>query len=300
MNEAETRHQLIDQQLSRAGWNVGQRLVITEARLSGQTRLAEMPEQYQAGDEYVDYLLLDLDGNPIALVEAKRTSRDPLEGQRQAADYADRLQANSGIEPFIFLTNGHEIWFWDRSLYPPRPVSGYLTLADLETRAFQRRYRETLSQFAPNQQIVNRAYQLEAVRRVTEAMENGRRHFLLVMATGTGKTRTVIALVDLLFRAKWVKRILFLADRRELVRQALADFKAHMPHESRARLEGGLIDNDARIHVTTYPSMMQIYNQLSVGYYDLIIADESHCSIYAPFTIITKRCWTSLIPGEWV
>ncbi len=289
LHEADTRANLINKQLSQAGWNVGQRLVITEARLTGQSHIAEIPEVYQAGDEYIDYLLLDREGNPIAIVEAKRTSRDPLEGQRQAADYADRLKANSGIEPFIFLTNGHEIWFWDRSLYPPRPVSGYLTLADLETRAFQRRYRETLRLLAPNRGIINRHYQLEAVRRVTEAVEESRRHFLLVMATGTGKTRTVIALIDLLFRAKWINRVLFLADRRELVRQALADFKTYMPHESRARLEGGLIENDARIHVTTYPSMIQIYNQLSVGYYDLIIADESHRSIYNHYRTVLDK-----------
>ena len=104
LHEADTRIHLINKQLSQAGWNVGQRLVISEARLSGKTRIAEMPETYQAGDEYIDYLLLDLEGNPIAIVEAKRTSRDSLEGQRQAADYADRLKATSGIEPFIFLT----------------------------------------------------------------------------------------------------------------------------------------------------------------------------------------------------
>ncbi len=110
--------------------------------------------------------------------------------------------------------------------------------------------------------------------------------FLLVMATGTGKTRTVIALIDLLMRGKWAQRVLFLADRRELVRQALGDFKEHMPNETRARIEGGDVDNAARIHVATYPSMMQVYRTLSSGYYDLIIADESHRSIYNRYRVI--------------
>ena len=131
---------------------------------------------------------------------------------------------------------------------------------------------------------------------MTEALENGRRRFLLVMATGTGKTRTAIAIVELLMRARRAQRVLFLADRRELVRQALSAFKEYLPYESRDRVEGGEINHGARIHVTTYPSMMQVYRQLSMGYYDLIFADESHRSIYDSYKRIFEH-FDALILG---
>lgn len=281
LNEAETRHQLIDQQLDQAGWHKDRRNLAVELRLTtAPTQTAEPPPTYRAGDEFVDYALYGRTNHPLAIVEAKRTSRDPLAGQRQAADYADRLQQKFGEDPFIFLANGQETWFWDRQRYPLRPVSGFFTRDDLERLAFQREHRLQLNRFNPRPEIVDRLYQIEAIKRVSEKMSDGRRHFLLVMATGSGKTRTVIALIDLLMRARWVQRVLFLADRRELVRQALGDFKEHMPNETRARVEQGEIDHTARIHVATYPSMMQVYTELSPGYYDLIVADESHRSIY--------------------
>jgi type I restriction enzyme, R subunit len=151
---------------------------------------------------------------------------------------------------------------------------------DRERLAFLQRYRSPLRDLGPDPKIVDRAYQRQAIKRVTEAIEQGHRHFLLVMATGTGKTRTVIALIDPLIRARWIQRVLFLVDRRELARQALGDFKEYLSHESRTRIEGRQINDKARIHVATYPSMMQVYKQLSPGYYDLIVADESHRSIY--------------------
>lgn len=281
MNETETRQQLIDIQLSQAGWSHQQRTLLDKEVSFPSPNLRENRQPYEAGDMFVDYLLYDSEGKPLALVEAKRTSRDPLEGQEQARQYAERIKEKHGVEPFIFLANGHEIWFWDRSLYPPRLIGDFLTPTTLKRLAFQRQYRLPLATQPINQEIIpNREYQSQAVRRVTEAMSNGRRHFLLVMATGTGKTRTVIALIDLLFKAKWIQRVLFLADRRALVNQAVRGFKEHIPDEPLTRLTGGAADHDARIHVTTYPSMMQIYKQLPIGYYDLIVADESHRSIY--------------------
>lgn len=286
-NEAQTRKERIDHQLARAGWGIGQCVLIEELRLPrGDQQVADPQESYRISTEFADYALLGLNGKPLALVEAKRSSRDALAGKRQAADYADLMRAQYELEPFIFLSNGHETWFWDRERYPLRPVSGFFTLDDLERLAFQRQYHLPLSQLQPDSNIVDRLYQFEAVSRVTEALEQGRRSFLLVMATGTGKTRTVIALIDLLVRAKWIERVLFLADRRELARQALNDFKQYMPNEPRARIEGGEIDSSARIHVATYPSMMQAYAGLSSGYYDLIVADESHRSIYNRYKVL--------------
>ena len=286
-NEAQTRKLFIDEQLADAGWHVDRGNLLEEMRLTGAAQLSERPNAaYDAGDEFADYVLLGRDGKPVAVVEAKRTSRDALVGQGQAADYADRVRTQYDVEPFIFLANGREIWYWDRERYPPRPVTGFFTLDDLERFAFQRRYRLSLAETEINQAIINRLYQNQAVRQVTERMEAGQRRFLLVMATGTGKTRTVIALVDLLMRARWAQRVLFLADRRALVQQALRAFKEHIPDETRARIEAGDVDQAARIHVATYPSMMQVYERLSAGYYDLIVADESHRSIYNRYKVL--------------
>lgn len=233
-NEAQTRKLFIDEQLADAGWHVDRGNLLEEMRLTGAAQLSERPNAaYDAGDEFADYVLLGRDGKPVAVVEAKRTSRDALVGQGQAADYADRVRTQYDVEPFIFLANGREMWYWDRERYPPRPVTGFFTLDDLERFAFQRRYRLSLAETEINQAIINRLYQNQAVRQVTERMEAGQRRFLLVMATGTGKTRTVIALVDLLMRARWAQRVLFLADRRALVQQALRAFKEHIPDETR-------------------------------------------------------------------
>jgi len=281
-DEAQTRQQFIDHQLLNSGWSVSKGNLLEELHLTNQgVGTAEIGVvTYRAGDEFVDYVMLGQDGKPIGIVEAKRSSRNALVGKRQASDYADRILARYGIDPFIFLANGQEIWFWDRTGYPLRQVSGFFTPNDLARLHFQRSYRQPLHEFGPNATIVDRPYQVEAIKRVTEALAQSRRKFLLIMATGTGKTRTVIALIDLLMRAKWVQRVLFLADRRELVRQALGDFKEHMPNETRARVEAGELDDTARIHVATYPSMIQVYQTLSPSYYDLIVADESHRSIY--------------------
>lgn len=283
LNEAETRQQLINQQLARAGWNNNQIMLAEEVAL----KRAAKGDDYSTGQyESADYVLLDSNRIPIAIVEAKRTSRGPLAGQRQAADYADLIQAKYGVTPFIFLSNGLETWFWNRDLYPPHRVSGFFTQQDLENLRFIRTYRTSLYGINPNPKIAGRDYQIEALKRLTEALEKGHRKFLLVMATGTGKTRTAVALVDLLMRAKWIQRVLFLVDRRELARQAADAFKDYMPHEIPVRIEGGKVDSDAHIHLATYPSMLQVYQKLSPAYYDLIIADESHRSIYNKYKVL--------------
>jgi type I restriction enzyme R subunit len=286
LNEAQTRQQLIDQQLARAGWGLEDRKLVEEY---GITVSEEESSYGQSPHRFADYVLLGRDGRPLAVIEAKRTGRDALAGKRQAAEYADLIKDRFGIEPFIFLTNGEKILFWDRERYPEREVSGFFTRADLERLAHQKRYGEPLSRVEPNFKIAGRDYQVEAIRRITEAIQAARRQFLLVMATGTGKTRTVIALIDLLLRAKRVQQVLFLADRRELVRQATSEFKIHLPSENIGRIEGGDIPRAARIHMATYPSMMQAFTQLSPGYYDLIIADESHRSIYNRYKAIFER-----------
>jgi type I restriction enzyme R subunit len=282
-NEKQTRAARIDGQLAAAGWSRSRRNLIEEHLLS-----AVDSQRSHSGDQFADYVLLGSDGSPIAIVEAKRSARDEIAGKRQAADYADAIKARTGSDPFVFLTNGKEIQFWDRERYPPRKVSGFCTRADLERLRHQRQFAEPLGNVSINAQIAGRDYQNEAIRRVTEGVDAAKRKFLLVMATGTGKTRTTIALVDTLLRSKRVQRVLFLADRRELVRQAMSEFKAHLPNESLARIESGETSG-ARIQFSTYPSMMQVYSRLSVGHYDLIVADESHRSIYRRYKAIFEH-----------
>jgi len=279
-NEATTRIQVIDAQLAHAGWSESRRDYIEEYVLATQE-----PEATRGWSQFADYVLLGSDGKPLAVVEAKRTSRDELAGKRQASDYANAIKAKFGHDPFIFLTNGKEIQFWDRARYAPRKVSGFYTRDDLERLRHQCQFAQPLDGVVINPDIAGRDYQNEAIRRVTEGVDAAKRKFLLVMATGTGKTRTTIALVDTLLRSKRVQRVLFLADRRELVRQAMSEFKSHLPNESLARIESGEISG-ARIQFSTYPSMMQVYSRLSVGYYDLIVADESHRSIYQRYKAI--------------
>lgn len=272
--EIETRLLRIDADLARAGWS-GPRLNLLEEVL---LRTAEPTPSY--GDlRFADYVLLDASRNPVAVIEAKRSARDELAGKHQAAEYADIIRAKEGTDPFIYLTNGRDIQFWERDRYPLRRVAGFHSPEDLKRLLHQRRYAQPLDSVTIDSRIAGRDYQAEAIRRVAESIQAAKRRLLLVMATGTGKTRTTIALVDLLLRAKRVQRVLFLADRRELVRQAMTEFKNHMPNESLARIESGQAPS-ARIHFATYPSMMQVYERLSVGHYDLIIADESHRSIY--------------------
>lgn len=158
-NEAQTRKERIDHQLARAGWGLGQCVLIEELRLSrSKQQVADTQDSYRISTEFADYALLGLNGKPLALVEAKRSSRDALAGKRQASDYADLMRAQCEVEPFIFLSNGHETWFWDRERYPLRPVSGFFTLEDLERLAFQRQYRLPLSQLQPDSNIINRLY----------------------------------------------------------------------------------------------------------------------------------------------
>ncbi len=278
--ESKTRQEKIDRQLGRAGWAIGSRRLIEEFLIETTSMVREPEGVYGIKNEFADYALLDHLSRPLAIVEAKRSSRDPLEGERQAADYADALRTKHGIDPFVFLANGDEIWFWHRNLYPPRKVSGFFAEEDLLRLAHLDKFGQKLTGTMPLDRIIDRAYQIEAVKTIAERIEASQRRFLMVLATGTGKTRVAVALVELLQRQERIQRVLFLADRRELVKQALGAFKEHLPGAPRSWIEGGAIDKDAQIHFATYPGMMSLYQRLSPGYYDLIIADESHRSIY--------------------
>ena len=222
----------------------------------------------------------------MAIVEAKKTSRDARVGQEQARQYAENIQKNSGKDmPFVFYTNGHDIYFWDTEKYPPRKVYGFPTKKDLERMLFLRKNEKSLSQELINRDISGRPYQIEAIRSVFENLEKGKRKSLLVMATGTGKTRTCVSMIDVLMRTNRVQKVLFLVDRIALRNQALDAFKEFLPNAPVWPKVGEHdIATDRRIYCATYPTMLNIIEDkdcpLSPHFFDMIVADESHRSIY--------------------
>ncbi len=283
-SEAETRDYFIDLLLKEAGWS----LTKTQDR---EYPVSGMPNEKREG--FVDYVLWADDGKPLALIEAKRTKRDARVGQQQAKLYADCLEAKFGQRPIIFYSNGYQHWIWDDATHPPRPVQGFYRKSELELLIQRRTSRKKLSDAPINRQIVERYYQERAIKRICEAFErDNSRKALLVMATGAGKTRTVIALCDLLMRCNWAKRILFLADRVALVNQAIGAFKQHLPDSSPVNLVTEK-SRDGRVFVSTYPTMMGLIDQtrdgqrlFDVGYFDLVIIDEAHRSVYQKYRAI--------------
>jgi type I restriction enzyme R subunit len=283
-NEAETRDRYIDLLLSEAGWALD-KLDDTEFRVEGMSN--------NEGIGFVDYVLWGADGKPLGLVEAKRTRKDARQGQQQAKLYADCLEAGFGQRPVIFYSNGYEHWIWDDTRYPPREIGGFYKRDELELLIQRRTGRKKLGTEAINRKIVERPYQHRAIRNVARSFEqDGERKALLVMATGSGKTRTVIALVDLLMRAGWVKRVLFLADRVALVNQAAGAFKAHLPDAAPVNLVTERT-SEGRVFLSTYPTMMNLIDgkqqgqaKFDPGHFDLIVIDEAHRSVYQRFRAI--------------
>ncbi len=294
-NEQETRDRYIDLLLREAGWPL-------EEDRDREYEVHGMPTPNGVG--YVDYVLWGDDGKPLGLVEAKRTRRDPRVGRQQAKLYADCLEQQFGQRPVIFYTNGYETWIWDDVRYPPRDVQGFYTKDELSLQINRRRSRRPLAEMEINSTIVERHYQHRAIRRVDEAFDQNRqRRTLIVMATGAGKTRTVIALTDLLMRAGWVKRTLFLADRVALVNQAVGAFKAHLPDATTVNLVTERRE-EGRVYVSTYPTMMGLIGEPAAGeerrfgpgFFDLVVIDEAHRSVYQKYRAIFSY-FDSLLVG---
>ena len=287
-SEAQTRSELIDKHLGQSGWNVKDPTQVIEEfdiLTSLPEGVAEPRTPYE-GHQFSDYVLLGKDRKPLAIVEAKKSSKDAAIGREQAKQYCYNIKKQLGGElPFCFYTNGHDVYFWDLDNYPPRRVVGFPTRDDLERFQYIRRNRKPLTQELINTAIAGRDYQIRAIRAVLEGIEQKKRDFLLVMATGTGKTRTCIAMVDALMRAGHAEKVLFLVDRIALREQALAAFKEHLPHEPRWPNVGEkIVAKDRRIYVSTYPTMLNIIREesqhLSPHFFDFIVVDESHRSIY--------------------
>jgi type I restriction enzyme R subunit len=285
-SEAETRDYFIDLLLKEAGWAL-------DKKQDREYPVTGMPNE--KGEGFVDYVLWSDDGKPLALVEAKRTKRDARVGQQQARLYADCLEKQFGQRPVIFYSNGYEHWIWDDRNYPPRSVQGFYTKDELERLIQRRSTRTPLGTTEINKEIVERFYQERAIRRIGEAFEKDHeRKALVVMATGAGKTRTVVALCDLMMRCNWVKRVLFLADRIALVKQTTNVFKRHLPSASAVNvLEHPEQIADARVLVSTYPTMLRLIDetkdgrrQFGPGHFDLVIIDEAHRSVYQKYRAI--------------
>lgn len=292
--EEETRHWLIDPLLREAGWRL-------DNEKDREYPVTEMPisKRNPQGNGKVDYVLWGDDGTALAVVEAKCTTTSPELGQTQAKLYADCLEKECGVRPIIFYSNGYETRLWDDTYYPPRTVQGFYTKDELALLIKRRSERKHF--FAPgqpsigsiiNNDITNRHYQKSAITAIVEhfEVENGRKA-LLVMATGTGKTRTIISLVDLLTQYSWVKNVLFMADRNALLTQAKKNFVHLLPRISctilDSSLKKGSVDN--RLYFATYPTMKNLLDRpaearpFGVGHFDLVVVDEAHRSVYAKY-----------------
>jgi len=277
-DEATTRDRLIDSQLVDVGWNVGPKGINTD-EVTREEKVDGQPTE--TGQGFVDYVLWDDNGKPLAVVEAKKTAVDAEKGRTQARLYADGMEQKSGQRPIIFYTNGFDIWIWDdQAGYPPRKLFGFYSKDSLQYLIFQRQGKKALDSFSPKPEITSRLYQLEAIKQITERFTDNHRKALIVQASGTGKTRLAISLTELLIRAGWVKRILFLCDRRELRKQAKNAYNDFLKEPLVTVGARTAKDRNQRIYVATYPAMMRIFQSFDVGFFDLIFADESHRSIY--------------------
>jgi type I restriction enzyme, R subunit len=285
-SEAETRDYFIDLLLKEAGWPLNK-------APDREYPVAGMPNE--KGEGFVDYVLWGDNGKPLGLVEAKRTKRDARVGQQQAKLYADCLETKFGQRPVIFYSNGYEHWIWDDQNYPPREVQGFYKKDELERLIQRRSTRSSLAVQEIDKKIVERYYQERSIRRISQAFETDHeRKALVVMATGAGKTRTVVALCDLMMRCNWAKRVLFLADRIALVKQTTNVFKKFLPSAAAVNvLEHPEQIAEARVLVSTYPTMLRLIDEtkddkrkFGPGHFDLVIIDEAHRSVYQKYRAI--------------
>lgn len=290
-NEDLTRKIYIDTLLREAGWdpfgnNVPEYPVKGMPKGNGDAN----------GNGFVDYVLWGDDGKPVAVVEAKRTKRDSRVGQHQAKLYADCIEKEFGQRPVIFYSNGFRTWMWDDLNYAPREVYGFYTKDELQMLIQRRTSQKILATQTINNDITDRPYQHEAIRCVTEALDKKSREALLIMATGTGKTRVSASIIDLLSKANWVKRVLFLADRNALIHQAKVNLNDYLPNLPAVDLTKEKEDESSRIVFSTYQTIINMIDGesdgdnrfYSVGHFDLIIFDEIHRSVYNRYKHVFK------------
>lgn len=288
-SEAITRKYIIDDMLMEAGWN----LLEEKGKVQGGKACIEvevngMPTA--SGKGYADYVLFSRGGKPLAVIEAKATNHAVTEGRHQATLYADCLEKRYGVRPVIYYTNGFTTKVIDGMGYTDRDVISFHAMDDLE-RLIQKRGRAEIKDVTIKEEITDRPYQQTAIKRIVEWFNAKHRRGLLVLATGTGKTRVSISLCDILMRNDWVKTVLFLADRTALVGQAHRVYEALLPSVSMSVLsEEKSPDMQARILFSTYQTMINYLDRedktFSVGRFDLIIIDEAHRSVFGRYGAI--------------
>ena len=298
--EVQTRDLFIDLMLRESAWDPHGPNV-EEYPVTGMPK----KDGSRTGKGFVDYVLWGDDGLPLAVVEAKKTKVGADVGQRQAELYADCLEQMTGQRPIIFYTNGYETWLWDDARYPPRGVQGFYIKDELQLMINRRTSRQDITTATVNRQIIDRYYHEEAVKRIMETFHNDRwRQALVVMATGTGKTRLSIAAVEILMKHNWVRRVLFLADRTALLNQAKKNFNKLLPNATLVNLVEEKEDENARVVFSTYPTIMNMIDdtkkegdrKYGVGHFDLIIIDEAHRSVYQKYGAIFEY-FDSLLLG---
>lgn len=296
--ESVTRKLYIDVLLKDAGWDNFTEGRDLEYEVNGMPRSTN-----PSGIGYVDYVLWGKDGKPLAVVEAKKTMADARKGRHQAVLYADCLEAMHSQRPVIFYTNGFETHIWDDTFYTDREIHGFYTQDELQLLVDRRATRKDLRNYKVNTAIAGRDYQIEAIQRIAEnlvvdgkdgSLRGAKRESLLIMATGSGKTRTAAAIVDMLTKCNWAKRVLFLADRNALVTQAKNAFKEHLKDLSSIDLTKEVEDSSTRLVFSTYPTILNKIDKVKsadqrfygVGHFDLIIIDEAHRSVYQKYKAI--------------
>lgn len=298
MSEAETRRLYIDIYLREAGWEVlEQDNVVLPAKACIEVEVDGMPNTQGKG--YCDYVLYGRDGKPLAIVEVKKTSVLASTGRHQADLYVECMKQKYGYKPVIYYTNGYTTKIID-GIYPDRQVMAFHSIDELEL-LLQRRNRGDITDLTIKDEITNRPYQKIAITKICEMLNEKHRRGLIVMATGTGKTRLAISLVDVLTRNRWIKNVLFLADRTSLVNQAKRNFASLMPDMSICELSaGGEKDYNARLMFCTYQTMIHYIDaedkRFTTGRFDLIIIDEAHRSIFNRYGTIFKY-FDSLLIG---
>lgn len=291
-SEAITRKCLIDYMLNEAGWEIlSVKGDIQGSKACIEVKIAGMePSVCPSGTGYADYVLFSKGGKPLAVIEAKSTIQSPVKGRKQAIEYANCLEKKYGVRPIIYFTNGYVTKVIDGLGYPDREVISFHSHDDLEY-ILQKRGRADITDLTIDDEITNRHYQKTAIKSLVEWLNKKHRRGLLVLATGTGKTRVSISLCKLLTNNNWIKNILFLADRTELVNQARQNYENLLPSESMACLsEDDEPDVDARFIFSTYQTMINYINAVpvkySVGHFDLIIIDEAHRSVFGKYKAI--------------
>ncbi|WP_127844561.1 DEAD/DEAH box helicase family protein [Psychroflexus aestuariivivens] len=307
-DEKQTRELLIDVMLREAGWDL-------QGANDKEYKVIHMPKSTNpSGLGYVDYVLWDDNGKPLALLEAKKAMENVQSGENQAQLYADALELMHGQRPVMYYSNGYETYLWDDQFYKAaRQVHGVYTKNELQTLMYRRNNRKDIRKLKIDTEIAGRSYQMRAIKSIAEHITGNdkatdkligtNRAALLVLATGTGKTRTSIAFSKLLLEANWAKRILFLADRVSLVKQAKSNFTKLLPDHSCVNLIEEKDNPDARIAFSTYQTLIGLIDGsrdqekrfYGVGHFDLIIIDEAHRSIYQKYQAIFEYFDTLLL-----